>query len=193
MPTMTIPVPSHAGRLMGIPRFKSPDGVAGAVAVGLFVGGTAWVAVSVTVSVGVHAGVDVTVAVAAVVVSLLLPEATFTMTNSASRAAGIINHASLLLCAAAGVGGGGGGGGGGGEGVGDGGGGGGGCGADRGAVWARAALAACREALGIASSNAACHSPKSGRRPGAAVSVSAITEANHAGTDPGRRAGSRTS
>jgi len=82
---------------MGVPRFKSPDGTAGDVAVGLFVGGAVWVAVSVTVSVGVHTGVDVTVVVAEVVMSLLVPEATFTMTNSASNAAGIINHASVLL------------------------------------------------------------------------------------------------
>ena len=82
---------------MGVPRFKSPDGVTGTGAVDLFVGGAVWVAVSVTVSVGVHGGVDVTVDVAEVVVSPLLPEATFTMTNSANNAAGIINHASLLL------------------------------------------------------------------------------------------------
>jgi hypothetical protein len=80
---------------MGIPRSKSPDGPEGAVAVDLLVGGAVCVAVSVTVSVGVHAGGDVTVVVAAVVLSPLPPEATLTITNSASRAAGIINHANL--------------------------------------------------------------------------------------------------
>ena len=59
---------------------------------------TVWVAVSVTVSMAVDLGVDVTVVVAGEGIgSHLGAEATFTMTNSANKAAGIINHASLLL------------------------------------------------------------------------------------------------